>query len=202
MKVAAPYAQRHRRKVIGALRHCGWLTLVAVLVLACTVAPTLLLWWDTGVPAAIGSAIFAVLMFSVVVFLPLELIAYVELHFDRLLEGVPFPGFRFGRTLYRESGRLDAMAREAALPPLSAFESHDVMDTGQPPLWYRPQAALPTVEYLLPRVEARPALHRELQHVQRELRAAAEQGASFYFLLHTRAGMTNAEIHARRSANP
>lgn len=200
--VAAPYARRHRRKVIAALRHGAAMLLAAVLVLALTAAPTLLGWWDTALPAAIGTAIFALILLSILVMLPLELIAYVDLHFDRPVGGVPFPGLRFGRRLYQGSGLLDAMAREAGLAPLSEFESHDALDTGEPPLWFAPRMALPTVEHLLARLDSRPALRRELQHVQSALQAAEAQGASFYFLLHTRAGMTNAEIHARRSANP
>jgi len=183
------------------VRYSGWLLLFGVLVLVCTVGPTLLLWWDTVVPAAIGTAIFAVMMFSVITMLPLELIPYVGLYFDRRLDDLPFPEFRFGRELYRESGHLDTMARDAGLPPLSEFESPDVLDTREAPIWHRPEAALPTVEHLLAGVDSRLAVHRDLRHVHAALRSAKEKGASFYLLLLTWSGVTNAEIEARRSGN-
>jgi hypothetical protein len=199
-QVAERFGLRHRSKVLNALVRSGWLLLFGILVLVFTVVPTLLLWWDSAVPAAIGTAIVALIVFTLIVMLPLEFIPYLGLYFDRPLEGVPFPGFRFGCALYRQSGRLDAQARAAGLPPLSDFESPDVLDTGQPPLWYGPQAALPTVEHLLAQAQA-PALRRDLQHVQRALRAAIAEGASFYVMVLTLSGVTNAEIEARRRAH-
>jgi hypothetical protein len=181
-----------------AIRHAGWLLLFSVLVLASTVVPTFLLWWDTVVPAGIGIAIVALVLFSVFTMLPLEFIAYVQLYFDKRVDDLPFLGLRSGRRLYQESGRLDAMARDAGLPPLSNFESPDVLDTQAPPIWHRPETALPTLEHLLARVDSRIAVRRDLQHVHAALRLANDKGASFYFLLKTWSGMTNAEIEARR----
>lgn len=196
--VARRFALRHRQKVLGAIRYSGWLLLFAGLVLASTVVPTFLLWWDTVVPAGIGIAVVALVLFGVLTMLPLEFIAYVDLHFDQQLDGLPYLGLRSGRRLYRESGRLDAMAQDAGLPPLSDFESPDVLDTRGPPIWHRPETGLPTLEHLLARVDSRLAVHRDLQHVHTALRSATEKGARFYFLLHTMSDMTNAEIAARR----
>jgi hypothetical protein len=196
--VSRRFALRHRQKVIGAIRYSGWLLLFTGLVLASTVVPTFLHWWDTVVPAAIGIAIVALVLFSILMMLPLEFIAYVELYFDQHLDALPFPGFGSGRKLYRESGRLDALARDAGLPPLSDFESPDVLDTREPPIWHRPEAALPTVEHLLAHVDPRLKVHRDLRHVHAALRSANEKGVSFYLLLKTLSGVTNAEIEARR----
>jgi hypothetical protein len=196
--VARGFALRHRQKVLEAIRHSVRLLLFAGLVLASTVVPTFLLWWDTVMPAAIGIAIVALVLFSILMMLPLEFIAYVDLYFDQRLDGLPHFGLRSGRRLYRESGRLDGLAREAGLPPLSDFESPDVLDTREAPIWHRPETALPTLEHLLARVDSRQAVHRDLQHVHTALRLATERGARFYLLLHTMSGMTNAEIQARR----
>jgi len=196
--VARGFALRHRQKVLEAIRHSGRLLLFAGLVLASTVVPTFLLWWDTLVPAGIGIAICALVLFGVFTMLPLEFIAYVDMYFDQRLDGLPYFGLRSGRRLYRESGRLDALAGEAGLPPLSDFESPDVLDTREAPIWHRPETALPTIEHLLARVDSRLAVHRDLQHVHTALRSAIEKGARFYLLLQTMSGMTNAEIAARR----
>jgi hypothetical protein len=197
-KVVGRFALRHRGKLISTIRYCGWLLLIGLLVLGCTVGPTFYFGWRTMVPAAIGAAICAVLLFSMVVLLPLEFIAYVAVKFDQTIEGLPFPGIGSGRGLYRESGRLDAMAREAGLPLLSDFESPDVLYTGGAPIWYLPASALPTVEHLLAGVDRRDALRRDLEHLQSALSMADAKGAKFYLLLLTWSGFTNAEIEARR----
>jgi hypothetical protein len=201
--VAARYAERHRHKARSALRHCARMLAIAVAILCVTVLPTLLGWWSLAWPAAVGTAIAALVVLSVAVMLPLELIATVDMHFDRTLERAAFPGLwfalRFGRRLYTESARLDALAAEAGLPPLSSFESHDVIETGEPPRWFQPAEALPTLRHLLASVEPGSRLQGELAYVQETLQIAVEAGARFYFLVHTRAGFTNAEIHARRS---
>ena len=196
--VAPRLARRHRQKWHDALRSSGRLLLVAIVLLAVTVIPMRLLWWDTAVPAGIAAAVSVLILFGIVTLVPLEAIAYVTLYFDRALDGVRRPGLRSGRRLYRESGRLDAIAREAGLPPLSEFESADVLDTREAPVWHRPETALPTVEHLLARVAPDTPLHDDLRQVHAALRSASERRARFYLLLNTWAGMTNAELEARR----
>lgn len=196
-KVTDRFSRRHRRKIMLSVRHAARLLGVGLIGLGVTLIPALLGWWDTVTPAAIGIAVLALILFSVVTMLPLELFAYLGLYFDRILE-LPFPGLRFGRALYRESGRLDVLAREAGLTPLSEFESPDVLDTNDAPIWREPRAALSTVEYLLAHVAPGTAVNRDLAHVRLALRLAEEKGASFYFLVLTLAGMTNAELEARR----
>jgi hypothetical protein len=133
-RVAERFALRQREKRIRALRYAARLLLISVIVLVCTVVPTLLHWWDTVVPAAIGTAIVALLLFGILVSLPLEFVfCYIWLYFDGEPNRIPHPGPRFGRALYRESARLDEWAREAGLPPLTDFESPDVTETGEPP---------------------------------------------------------------------
>jgi len=197
-KVAERLALRHRRKLIVSICGCGKLLLFGIFVLAVTAGPTYLLGWNNLFFAGIGAAIFVLVWFTVVLMLPLEFIAYVGIYFDQTLVGIPFPGFSFGRGLYRESGRLDEMARKAGLRPLSEFESPDVVDTGEPPNWHHPESALPTVEHLLTQTDSSGAVHRDLRHVQAALRLANEKGARFYLLLLTWSGFTNAEFEALR----
>ncbi len=192
------FALRHRQKWMASLRYSGWLLLVSALLLACTVAPIFLGWWDTALPAAIGSAIAALLVFAVIVNTPLEAIAFVNLYFDRERDKLPHLKFGSLRALYRESGRLDAMALEAGLTPLSDFESPDPLDTHELPLWHPPEAALPTVEHLLARLDPGTALHRHLVSLRDALRAAGEKGAKFYLLVLTWGGGTNARVEALR----
>ena len=198
MTASSRFALRRRQKLMASLRYSGWLLLISGLLLACTVGPLYLGWWDAALPAAIGSAIAALLVFAVVVNTPLEAIAYVGLYFDRERDKLPYPAFGFGRALYRESGRLDAMAREAGLTPLSDFESPDPLDTHELPVWHPPEAALPTVEHLLARLDPAIPLHRHLEYLQDALRAAGEKGAKFYFLVLTWGGGTNARVEALR----
>ncbi len=192
------FALRHRQRFMASLRYSGLLLLISGLLLACTVGPLYLGWWDTALPAAIASAIAALLLFAVVVNTPLEAIAYVGLYFDRDHYKLPRPPFSFGRALYRESGRLDAMAREAGLTPLSDFESRDPLDTRQLPAWHPPEAALLTIEHLLARLDPALPVHRHLKHLQVALRAASEKGVRFYFVVLSWGGGTNARVEALR----
>ena len=186
---------------MASLRYSGWLLLISGLLLACTVGPLYLGWWDTALPTAIGSAIAALLLFAVVVNTPLELLAGVRLYFDRDHYQLPHPAFGFGRALYRESGRLDAMAREAGLTPLSDFESPDPLDTREVPVWHSPEAALPTVVHLLARLDPAIPLYRHLESLRDALRAAGEKSAKFYFLVLTWGGGTNARVEALRQGD-
>jgi hypothetical protein len=136
------------------------------------------------------------LLFAVIVNTPLEAIAYVALYLDRDPYSLPLPPRGFGRALYRESRRLDAMAREAGLTPLSEFESADPLDTHQLPVWHAPEAALVSVERLLARAD--PASQHHLEHLRVALQAASEKGARFYFLVLTWAGGTNPRVEALR----
>lgn len=197
-KVAGRFALRRRQKFMASLRYSGWLVLISGLLLACTVGPLYLGWWDTALPAAFGSAIAALLLFAVIVNTPLEAFVYVGLYLDRDPYSLPRPPSGFGRALYHESARLDAIAREAGLPPLSEFESPDPLDTHELPVWHPPEAALPTVEHLLARLDPAIPLYRHLAYLRAALRAAGEKGARFYLLVLTLGGGTNARVEALR----
>jgi hypothetical protein len=199
--VAPRFALRHRGKRMDALRSSGRLLAIAVALLAVTVTPMWLLWWETAVPAAIAAAIATLVVVTVLTMVPLETVAYVTIRFDGGLDAGAL-GLRAGRRLYRASGRLDSLAREAGLAELSRFESPDVLDTGEPPAWYEPRAALPTVDHLLARLDAADPVRRDVAALQRALQAAAARGARFYLLVLTIAGMTNAHIEARRRGEP
>jgi len=195
---ASRFVLRRREKLRSSLRHAAWLLLVSILLVACTVGPLYLGWWDAAWPAAIGSAIAALILFAVILFTPLEAIAYVAVYIDRDPYSLPLPPRGFGRALYRESDRLDAMAREAGLTPLSGFESADPLDTHELPAWHAPDAALPTVEHLIARVDSALPLHRHLEYLRTALQTAREKGARFYFMVKTWAGVTNARVEALR----
>ena len=191
------YAQRHRQRFASALRHAGWFLLLGGTVLACTVAPPFLGWWDTTLPAAIGTAFFVVVIVSVMANLGLELIASVRAYFDRPLGDVAIP-WRSGRALYGESARLDALAREAGLPLLSEFESADDLDTGSAPAWHPPELALPTVGHLLAHAAPGSRLHRDLATLRTGLLSARAKNARFCLLVQSWGRSTNAETESRR----
>jgi hypothetical protein len=191
------FAASRRRKLFSSLRHSGMLLAIGVFLLAATVLPLHFGWWDSALPAAIATGIAAVLAFAVAVNTPLEAFAYVHLYVDQYPYDGPRPTPRgFNRFLYRESGRLDAIARAAGLAPLSAFESPDPLETHDHPRWHSPEAALATVEYLLK--QADPALQPHLAYLRTWLEAARDKGARFYFLVLTLAGGTNARVEALR----
>jgi hypothetical protein len=198
MAAVNAFARRHRQTFRRSLRRSALMLMIGAALVAVTAAPVWLLWWDVVWPAAIASAIFVLLLFAVLAALPFDAIAYVSVFVQSPAKDPPFDGFRSGRALYREADRLDAMARDAGLTPLCDFESPDVLDTGEPPQWHRPEAALPTVEYLLGRVDSTSPVHRDLRHLHAGLRSAIDGNAGFYLVVLAWSDMTNAEIHARR----
>ena len=198
MTVSGRFAQRHRQKWRASLRFGGRLLLISVLLVASTVGPLYLGWWETALPAAIGTAIAALLLLAAVVNVPLEAVVFISLVFDRAVVPLPCATHSFGRALYRESGRFDAMARDAGLPLFSDFESPDPLDTHELPLWHAPEAALPTVEYLLAQLDPKSPLHRHLECLRDTLQGAQQKGARFYLLMLTWAGGTNARVEALR----
>ena len=191
------FAASRRRKLLSSLRYSGMLLAIGALLLASTVLPLHLGWWDAALPAAIATGIAALLAFAVVVNTPLETFAYVNLYADLHPYHGPHPRPRgFNRVLYRESGRLDAIAHAAGLTPLSAFESPDPLETHEAPRWHSPAEALRTVEHLL--TQADPDLQPHLEYLRVWLEAARDKGAQFYFLVLTLAGGTNARVEALR----
>jgi hypothetical protein len=63
MTAVSRFALRRREKLRSSLRYAGW--------------------WDAALPAAIGSAIAALILVAVMVNTPLEAFAYVALYLDR-----------------------------------------------------------------------------------------------------------------------
>ena len=198
MTVSRQFAQRHRQKWRASLRYGGRLLLISVLLVAVTVAPLYLGWWESALPAAFGSAIAALLLFAVVVNVPLEAFAFVRLIFDREVDPLPCTTHSFGRALYGESGRFDAMAGDAGLPLFSDFESPDPLDTRELPVWHAPDSALPTIQHLLAQLDPGIPLHRHIECLRDALLEAQQKGARFYFLVATWAGGTNARVEALR----
>ena len=56
--VAESFARRRREIVRDARRYYAGMFAAGLVILAATVAPTVLGWWQTAVPAAVGTAIF------------------------------------------------------------------------------------------------------------------------------------------------
>jgi hypothetical protein len=200
-KLESRFSRRHRANVRASLRRSGTLLLLAGLLVAGTAGPFFLGVWDTAVPGGIGIAIAALLVVAVVVSTPLELVASVALYFDRDHNRLPRPGGGFGRALYRASDRLDALALDAGLTPLSDFESDDPLASHEAPTWHPPQAALATVVHLLARVDPAEPLHRHLTSLRDALQAAEDTGARFYFLVKSWGGATNARVEALRQGD-
>lgn len=201
--VAEPFARRRRESVRDARRYYAGMLVLGLVILAATVAPTVWGWWQTAVPAAIGTAIFIFVLITIVGSLPMHSRAYVWPYFDCDPGRIPHPGERFGRALFRFSGVLDGWAREAGLSPITDFESPDVMSLGKMPHWPTPQwhdaAALKrTVDHLVTRAREGSPLHAELVALQATLDAACAAGARCYLLVATLGGGTNARVEAIR----
>ena len=113
--VAEPLARRRRESVRDARRYYAGMFVLGLVILAATVAPTVWGWWQTAVPAAIGTAIFIFVLITIVGSLPMHSRAYVWPYFDCDPGRIPHPGERFGRALFRFSGVLDGWAREAGV---------------------------------------------------------------------------------------
>ena len=171
------FSQRRRQNLWAALRWCVTLVSAAVALLAATVIPMLVGWWDTALPAAIATAIAALALFAVLVSAPLEAVAYVALYTDR---PVAAPPRGFGRAIFR-------------IEALSQFESADPLQTKQPPVWHEARDALQVVERLLKEADAKQRPH--LLYLRSALEAS---GGKFYFMVKTWAGGTNARVEALR----
>ncbi|MBM3345437.1 MAG: hypothetical protein FJY55_02885 [Betaproteobacteria bacterium] len=201
--VAEPFARRRRELVRRAWRFYRGLFGVGAVILAATVGPLLLGWWQAVWPAAIGTAIFAFMLIHFVGVMPMQYRAYAWPYF----EGAPLeppPSARFGRALFRSSAVLDDWAREAGLQPITDFESPDVVSAaGSAPQWYAAQSMLRTVDHLTARAREGSPLHGDLEELQRLLRAAQAAGKRCYLLVMTLGDGTNATVEAiRRGQQP
>ncbi|MBI3917890.1 MAG: hypothetical protein HY322_12885 [Betaproteobacteria bacterium] len=137
------------------------------------------------------------MLVSVLVNLGLDLIASVNAYFDRRLGDVAIP-WPNGLALYRQSGRLDALAREAGLPLLFEFESSDDLDTGSALTWHPPELALPTVGHLIAHATPGTRLHHELLTLRTALLSARAKNARFCLLVQSWGRGANAENESRR----
>lgn len=202
MPAAAPLRQRHRQLIWSTLRWSAQLLGVAATMLAVSLGLLFHGYEDAALAAAVSTAIAAVVGFAVLVNLPLSLVAELWIYFSPESDNLLRPAASFGRVMYRESARLDALAEQAGLTPLSAFESADPLDSRQRPRWHLPAAALSTVDYLLTAVAETDPVRPHLAYLQRALIEAERQGARFYLLLTTWAGGTNGRVEAYRREDP
>ena len=181
------FALRRRQNLRAALRWDATLVAGGAALVAITVAPLLLGWWDSAWPAAIASAILALLLFVVAVHTPFEAVAYVDIYTDREPYNLPPPPKGFGRALYRHAGKLEALSR---------FESEDPLQTKAAPAWHDPRDALPVVHGLLQ--DADPALRPHLEYLRAALETVRSRDAKFYLMVKTWGGATNARVEALR----
>lgn len=202
MPASERFRQRHRQLWLGNLQYSAKLVVIVGAMLAVSLG---LLWSgvdDAALAAAVSTAIAALVGFAVLVNVPMSLIPEVWICFSHESDNLLRPAPRFGRTMFRESARLDALAHEAGLPALSEFESPDPLDTRERPIWHLPADALPTVEFLCGALAADDPARPHVMYLVEALRVAAQQGARFYLLLTTWAGGTNARVEAYRREDP
>ena len=109
MQVAERFAASRRAKLRANLSYSGLLIAIACVLVAAGVGPLYAGWWDATWPAAIGTAIAALLLFAVAVNTPFEAFVSVCIYFESDRGQPPRP-WAFGRALYRDSGRLAALA--------------------------------------------------------------------------------------------
>ena len=175
------FVARHGASVRSALRYAATLLLIAAALVACTVWPTLRGWWETVVPAALASAIAALLVFAVVVNTPLE---------------ASFPSSRCTSIATSAPGRCRAAlaAPSTARRRCRSSSRPTPLRTLQSPEWHAPEAALPVLERLLAERPSDPSL----AYLQAALRAAVLAEAKFYFNVLSWGGGTNARVEALR----
>jgi hypothetical protein len=204
-EVSAPFERsrkaKYRRTLRGHGKTIGGFTLLLLLMILATEYGL----WHSPWPAAIGTGLLAFAVINAAGAFTVAGRAYVALVVEGPPEGLPPVGEKFGRALFRFSGRLDDWAREAGLRPLADFESPDVM-TGErgpkgewpQPQWHDSAALLATVEHLLTRVRPDVPLHEELMELAARLRVAAARGSRCYLFIETLANGTNAQVDAIR----
>lgn len=184
---APVFYDMHRRRFEAALRwQFGCLTL-ALLLAAAAIVPMILLGVDRVLMARIAVVL---LILALVIQAPgiLDLLqARVLPFFEREVGGTDT--WLAGKHLLWASRRLDEIAEQMGVPPLSAFASGDPLIQGEAGTLYDARAGLASAEELLAaametglgaKVEA------DLEKLRDALRLAAEQGIRFS--LHVREG--------------
>ena len=155
-------------------------------------------WWQTPWPAAIATGLTLFLLIGATSGMMMAGRAYVSVIIEGDGTGMPPYMDKFGRQIFRYSGRLDAWAAEAGCKPLSAFESPNVLlqrkgSTYPQPQWHDAGELLATVEAVLARVRPEIALHDELSHLAAQLRVAVARGSRAYLLVDSVAEGGNAQ---------
>ena len=209
-EVSASFERSRKAKYRRTLRGHGRSVAAFTIVLMLLVQATEHGLWDSPWPAAVATGFLAFAIINAAGAFTVAGRAYVDVVIEGPAEGLPPVGEKFGRALFRFSGRLDEWAREAGLKPLSEFESPDVMmgERGPKGEWPQPQwhdcvALLGTVEHLLTRVRPDIPLHEELTELAARLRVAVSRGSRGYLMVETLANGGNAQVSAiRRGEQP
>ena len=209
-EVSASFERSRKAKYRRTLRGHGKAVAGFAVVLVLMILATAHGLWNSPWPAAIATGLLAFAVINAAGAFTVAGRAYVALVVEGAPDGLPPVGEKFGRALFRFSGRLDDWAREAGLKPLADFESPDVMmgERGPKGEWPQPQwhdsaVLLATVEHLLTRVRPDIPLHEDLTELAGRLRAAVARGSRCYLFIETLANGTNAQVEAiRRGEKP
>jgi hypothetical protein len=127
-------------------------------------------------------------------------IASIVPYFDRTV-GVTGT-FAQGAAVARNCRRLDELAAEQGIAPLSSFGFADDL-RGEPVTWHEPRAGIEAISRLLSEIDAGGAdtvLARELEAIRGALETTAGKGAKFALILRSGDG-TNAREHALRAGS-
>ena len=192
------FYERHRQHVLRLIRKSALYavisgTLAVLFVLACFFGK------GTVVEAGVGVAVFLWIVFGISIGLPRGLRARLVPYFEQHLGDAET--WNRGKGLLENSRRLDDLAVELGVPPLSEFASGDDLVPGEKLVWFEPQAALETVEKLLQSDAAKdfsPDLTADLSSLRDALTSVSEKGVRFNLLLREGSSASGAEIERRK----
>jgi len=204
-EVSTPFEHSRKAKYRSTLRNHGKTVAGFTILLVLMIQATEQGLWESPWPAAVCTGLLAFAIINAAGAFTVAGRAYVAIVIEGPTQDLPPLGEKFGRALFRFSGRLDDWARGAGLAPLSEFESPDVMMgkrslTGHwpQPQWHDSAVLLASVEHLLTRVRPDIPLREDLAELAARLRAAVARGSRCYLLIETLANGANLKVNAIR----
>ncbi len=184
---APVFYEMHRRRFRASLRwQLGCLTLALILA-AVTIVPMVLLGVDTVAMSSIAGALLILALLIQVPGLLDALNARVLPFFEQEVGGTDT--WLAGKHLLWASRRLDEIAEQMEVPPLSSFASGDPLIQGEAGTLYDARDGLASAEVLLAaamEVGLGAKVEADLTKLRDALRLAAEKGVQF--CLHLREG--------------
>lgn len=190
------YPARHWRFAAGSLALAAMMAFVAFFCFLGAWHESNWLYWAlkgaVGAGAAWGAWSFVSGIFG----------ASIVPYFDRRLGVAETGTFGSGEEVAKQCRRLDAVAMEKGVAPLSAYGYADDVK-GETLVWHDPRAGLETISALLAALRSDGPdgkLAEELGRIRAALQVAAEQGAKFCLILRSFDG-TNAREHEMRKGS-